>query len=57
MNDTQGIYKTIIESLETGRETALVTLIETNGSTPNDVGNSSHNSKSSCSTSSCIMQG
>jgi len=38
MNDTQGIYKTIIESLETGREMALVTMIETNGSTPNDVG-------------------
>jgi len=57
MNDTQGIYKTIIESLETCRETALVTMIETNGSTPNDVGNSSHNSKSSCCASSSIIQG
>jgi xanthine dehydrogenase accessory factor len=36
--DTECIYKTIVESLRNGREVALATMIETDGSTPNDVG-------------------
>lgn len=38
MVDAESIYKTIVESLQAGREVALVTTIETAGSTPNDVG-------------------
>jgi len=39
MVDAESIYRTIVESLQAGREVALVTIIETNGSTPGDAGN------------------
>ena len=38
MIDTESIYRTIVESLQAGREVALATIIETSGSTPNDAG-------------------
>jgi len=39
MVDAESIYRTIVESLQAGREVALVTVIETDGSTPGDAGN------------------
>ena len=38
MVDAESIHRTIVESLQAGREVALVTIIETNGSTPGDAG-------------------